>query len=554
MTRLNLELITNPRDFDQFCRELMKAVYPDSVSFDDSMGDDGIDCSRENGTILYQFYRPEPSSIPEKSKKIKRKILNTVKKVAERKPEELHFMIPCKTQEAVHNYLKKQQDRYCIPRMTIIDSTEIMVMLSQHLHIEQAWVRKTTDVDYGITPAAVTYDKRDSPSGLLEIGSNIAKSIQPWKYGHLYSQKLELDSQTGTATWSMSANTPEIAKSHPLTIEGSLSVKRDDVITDRIREFLRTGKAKEPVVIEKQQIASMQVRIGSLPLELFGEVERMVLIPIVVPRPIRIRLFDSKHLLIAELTDYEFVGDGNEEGATLTCQKQNDGVLIFRIELSEKQGTCNMKINKCEGLKNASEAFEFLSIVGQFNRAKVIEVWIDESKKLLELGKSIIRPSKYYSRMYQLTKKTKEISEILGISMPSILDRELTENDASGIEEVHQILITGKRRWLYSDFTATLSEINRDLVGKMKSGATYRIKQTGVLEYDLLGQQVSLGEVVRYFEVWIDDGAVELFRKLLYNEEASVQLKLKPPPEINECVEFYLNWHRKPKEREKYER
>lgn len=554
MSRLDLELIKNPRDFDQFCRELLKAMYPASISYDDSMGDGGVDCSREEGKILYQFYCPKPSSIPELSKKMERKILDTVKKVAKLKPEELHLMIPCQAQERVHNYLEKQRDRFGIPRMTIIDATAIMVMLSKHPHIEQAWVRITTGVDYGITPAAVTYDKRDSPSELLEIGSSIAKSLQPWKLGHLYSQRLEFDSQTGSATWSMRANTPEIAKSHPLTIEGSFSVQRDDVITDGMREFLRTGVAKEQIVFEKQHIASMQAKIGPFPLDIFGEIEQMVLIPIVVPRPIRIRLFDSKHLLIAELTDYEFVGDGNGEWVTLTCQKRKDGVLVFRMVISEKVGKCNMKIDKKEGLANSSEAFEFLSIVGQFNKAKLVEVWIDDSEKPLELGKNVIRPSKDYSRIYQLARKTKTISEMLNVPLPSILDRKLTEDDTRTIEDVHQVLSTGMRRGVFSEFTAKLSEINRELVSKMKSGTTYRVRQPGSFEYELLGQKLDMGSVVRYFEVIIDDEAEESLRKLLSNEESSVQLSLKPAPGRNECVEFFLKWHKKPSERDRYER
>lgn len=554
MTRLNLELITNPRDFDQFCRELLKAMYSESISYDDSMGDGGVDCSREEGRILYQFYCPKPSSIPELSKKKEEKILDTIRKVIKRKPDELHFMIPCKAQVRVHNYLKKQQDHYGIPWMTIIDSTEIMVMLSQHPHIEKAWVRNTTGVDYGITPAAVTYDKRDNPPALLEIGSSIAKSLQPWKYGHLYSQIMTLEGQSATATWSLRPNTPEIAKSHPLTINCSLNLQNDDAVTDGLREILRKGSAKNTVIIEKQHIVSVQARLGSLPFDLFGEIEQMVLIPIVVPRPIRIRLFDSKHLLIAELTDYEFVGDGNEGVTTLTCKKRKDGVMTFCMEIFEKRGTCSIKIDKKEYLTKASEAFEFLSIVGQFNRAKLVEVRLDKSEKSMELGKSVVRPSKDYSWYYRLAKKTKEISEILDVSLPSILDRELTDEDTRTIEEVHQVLTTGKRAGVFSEFTATLSDINRELVSNMKSGTTYRVKQIGTFEYDLLGQKLDMGEVVRYFEVLIDDEAEELLRKLLLNEETSVYLNLKPAPNRNECVEFFSKWHKKPKERERYQR
>jgi hypothetical protein len=553
MSNFRLELIKDGGEFDAFCKELFKAEYPDSVFYDDSMGDGGVDCSRGDGKILYQFYYPEPTSVPEKTKKIKDKITRTLKKVSKRRPSEWYIVIPCDAQETVHNHLRKQEERYSGTKMGLIDRTAIMTMLRKHPYIENAWLTKTTGIEQGVSPEAVTYGKRNDPAALAGIGAKIATSLRNWDYGHLYDHHIEIHSGKPGARWSLIPKSPEIAKEHPICIKGHLRYEKGEQIPEDVKQLLRTGQSSNRIMFRKEHIEDIDILIGSSPWRIFDEIESIELIPLHHKKRVKILLFDGHHRKLDEYEDYEALGQKTENGWQLNCTNARKRLVDMKLDADVSSGICNMAFNVRRDIDDASKAYEALKILDRIMAARTIEIVPADEEKGLEFQKKRSRRNKNFIKIYELTKKLKEISEMMRVGFPSILAMQLSQDDVTSIEVVHGILITGIRSASFSEFSVVLSDPNSEILGKMKKGRVFRVKQTGSYEHKLLDRVVNLGEVVRYFEIQIDEGAESALYELESGNEQSVELSLSPPNGRDEVVEFFLDWHSNPEEREKYE-
>lgn len=556
MRKLDLSKLASSKEFEELCSEILKSEYPDGRSYDDTTGDHGIDFSRAKESVLYQFYYPSPSKVTDQTRKIKRKILQSINKVVSLKPKEWHLVIPCKAQRAVYTYLEKKQQENPTIHLEIIDETAIQVMLANHPPLHEVWLQRVYGgVDENLSAEAYAYKYRNRPDKLLSMGRDVAQAIKHWQYGELYHYVKIDHGKTGQSILNVHANTPEIAETHPIAIEGELRFEKGDPKLIEYQEFLADSTHTKKIRLSREHIANMRTTICGQLWHEMKDIEYLDIIPVEEPpRRIDIRFFDDHHCQIGALLDYRFTRKLTEESAELNCSKESGSACLVTIRVDFHSSSCGLNLEKNGKLSTAEQAYEFMLMVETLKKSRSIEIQLDGSNDMIELEKPASRLSKYERQMLDVAKKMKMISEMMRMEMPSILDVDYTPRDLETILIVFEILRTGKTTRKFTDFKLTLSKPDMEKVSGLRKGKHFRMKFMDRVEYKMLGMNLDMGEVTRYFHISIDDEAERTVQRYIEEGKGDLVLKLMAPENRNEVTDFYHRWHRKPSEIEAFEK
>lgn len=556
MKKIDLRLLSSAKDFEELCSELLKCEYSDGRSYDDATGDHGIDFSRGNERILYQFYYPEPCKVTEMTSKIKRKIQQSLKRVATLNPMEWYLVIPYKAQRAVYTYLQMKQEEYPEVHIDIIDETAIQILLAKHPPLHEVWIQRVYGgEDANLSAEAFAYKYRDRPDKLLRMGGDIAQALGHWKFGDLYHLVQTNDGKTGLSLLNIRPNTPEIAKSHPITIEWGMILDEHDPKLEEYKRFIEGDSDAKTLRINKEHIVNLSTKIGEVPWKMLDEIDFIEIIPLSMPpKKIDIKLYDGDHRQIDAFVDYRFTSKLKGAGLEMTCTRADNSVVRIVLEYDGVSRQLSMNLMKDLKLDSAHQAHEFMSKVVNLQKASLVELEIEGDENVHEFEKPKQRLRKHDKQMLDITNKLKLISEMMRTELPSILDMEHSQSDIDAVHAVYEILRKGKLVSKYREFTLTLSNPSDKVLSTWASGRHFRLKQTNCVEFTMLGVPLDMGEVSRYFHIEIDDETEKAIREYSDRGEGGLVLKMKAPEGHNEVVDFFHRWHKKPAEIEAFEK